>query len=106
MVLYYLLLALIFNLILSINGTLISSAIIILSVIPPAWMTGYVFRVQAMKATSPQEPGQTYSADLAGSSLGFILVSGVAVPALGIRNSIILLALLLLAGILPGTKNR
>ena len=44
-----------------------------------------------------------YSADLAGSALGFILVTGVAIPALGIQASIFILSSLIFAGVLFGT---
>jgi hypothetical protein len=44
-----------------------------------------------------------YSADLAGSALGFILVTGVAIPVLGIQTSIFLLSSLIFAGLLFGT---
>jgi hypothetical protein len=44
-----------------------------------------------------------YSADLAGSALGFILVTGVAIPIFGIKTSIFLLASLIFTGLLFGT---
>lgn len=104
LVIYYVALALCFNLISGFRGAFIPVLLILLSIILPSWMTGHIFRELTTGNKEVTGPGATYSADLAGSALGFILISGVAVPALGIRNSIILLAVFILAGILFGTK--
>jgi hypothetical protein len=101
---YYIVLALCFNLILAFRGIFAPVMIILLSVVIPSWMTGHIFRELTNGNSDPSGAGSTYSADLAGSALGFILLSGIAVPAFGIRNSIILLAVLIFTGILLGTK--
>jgi hypothetical protein len=49
------------------------------------------------------DPASVYSADLAGSALGFVIVSGLAIPALGIRMTIILLSAIIFAALLFGT---
>jgi spermidine synthase len=104
LLIYYVVLALCFNLILGFRGVFAPVLLILLSVIFPSWLTGHIFRELTTGNKEVTGPGTTYSADLTGSALGFILISGVAVPALGIRNSIILLAVLIFAGILFGTK--
>ncbi len=80
-----------------------SIVLIILSVFLPALYTGHIFRVMTINAKEIETSSAIYSADLAGSALGFILISGFAVPALGIQVSIFLLALLILGGFLFGT---
>jgi hypothetical protein len=105
LVIYYIIIALCFNLILSFKGVFAPVILIVFSVILPSWMTGHIFREMTIQKAEISAPGATYSADLAGSALGFILISGVTVPAFGIRNSIILLAALIFAGILFGTKS-
>jgi hypothetical protein len=63
----------------------------------PAFLTGHIFR----ELTSYQEnTAVIYSADLAGSALGFVLISGLAVPVLGIRTSVFLLGMLTLGGVI------
>jgi len=104
LIVYYVAIALCFNLILSVRGVLAPVLIIILSVIIPSWMTGHIFRELTSGNSDPSGAGATYSADLAGSALGFILLTGVAVPAFGIRKSIILLAVLIFVGVAFGTK--
>jgi hypothetical protein len=104
LVVYYVVLALCFNLILSVRGVFAPVLIIILTVIIPSWMTGHIFRELTTGDSNPSGAGATYSADLSGSALGFILLTGVAVPALGIRSSILLLAILIFTGVVFGTK--
>jgi spermidine synthase len=104
LIIYYLALALCFNLILTFKGIFAPVIIILLTVVIPSWMTGHIFRELTEGNSDPSGAGATYSADLAGSALGFILISGIAVPAFGIRNSIILLSMLIFTGLLFGTK--
>lgn len=76
--------------------------LIILLAFLPALLTGKIFHELTMnKEISAASP--VYSADLAGSALGFILVTGVAIPVLGIKTSIFLLSSLIFAGLLFGT---
>lgn len=105
LVIYYLLLALMFNLLLKINPVFIQVVIILLVVIVPSYLTGHIFTEITVNNAGKDPAGATYSADLAGSALGFVLVSWIAVPAIGIRYSIILMAGLIFTGILFGTKS-
>jgi hypothetical protein len=74
-----------------------------LSGILPALFTGSIFRELTIGkdglATSPA----IYSADLAGSAFGFIFISGIIIPAFGIRISIFLLSAMVFTGILIWT---
>jgi spermidine synthase len=104
LVMYYVVLGLFFNLILSARGSFAPVLIILLSVVIPSCMTGHIFREITSGNPDSSGAGATYSADLAGSALGFIILTGVAVPAFGLRNSIFLLAVLIFAGVIVGTK--
>ena len=77
--------------------------LIILLVILPSYLTGHIFHELTVTEKAGPDAGLTYGADLAGSALGFILISGMIVPAFGIRVSIFSLALLIFAGILSGS---
>jgi spermidine synthase len=105
LVIYYIAIAFSFNLVLDLKGALAPVIVILISVILPSWITGNIFRELTIRYSEASAPGAIYSADLAGSALGFILISGVAVPAFGIRDSIILLAVLIFAGIIFSAKN-
>jgi spermidine synthase len=102
----YLAIGLSFSLIHTGRGTFIPVLVIMLTTAVPSFITGNIFRELTTGTLQKEGAGATYSADLAGSALGFIILSGVAVPAFGIRNSIILLSLLIFAGIIFGTKGK
>jgi hypothetical protein len=105
LVIYYIVIAICFNLLLNLKGVYAPVILILFSVVLPSWLTGHIFRELTIRRAEFMASGATYSADLAGSALGFILISGVAIPAFGIKNSIILLAVLIFAGILFGTNS-
>jgi hypothetical protein len=100
---FYLLTGLLYGQILLINSGIAAIVLMVLAGFLPAIFTGHLFRVLTMKSDPSGTPAQVYSADLAGSAFGFILVAGLLVPALGIRLSVILLALMIFAGFLFGT---
>ncbi|MCX6254207.1 MAG: hypothetical protein NTV31_06985, partial [Bacteroidia bacterium] len=93
---------LIYNYILALRSGLPAICLIILSAFLPALLTGHIFRELTMKTEGTQISSAIYSADLAGSAFGFILMSGVAIPAFGIKVSIFLLSSLIFAGFLFG----
>ncbi len=80
----------------------IVSIILILSFIS-SFITGHLFNILTDSSDSPAEPAKIYSADLTGSALGFISLSGIVLPLLGIRDSIYLLSAIIFAGFLFGT---
>lgn len=104
LLIYYVIIAFSYDSLTALNGAVIISLVIITSVLIPSFMTGHLFRVLTSPSNNRTSPGMTYSADLAGSAMGFILVTGVTVPLLGIRVSIFFISLLILIGILFGTN--
>jgi spermidine synthase len=101
---FYIGFGLIFNHILSLKSGVAAVSLIILSVFLPAVYTGQIFRELTMKTQGKTGSSAIYSADLAGSAFGFIVISGFAVPAFGIQVSILLLSSLIIAGFLFGLK--
>jgi spermidine synthase len=106
LILYYIGTGLIYNFILAMNSGLPAVCIIILSAFVPALFTGHIFRELTLRSDAISAPSPVYSADLAGSAFGFILISGFAVPVLGIQVSIYLLSALIFTGFLFGTISR
>jgi spermidine synthase len=94
---------LVYNYMLTLKSWVPAVGIIIFSVFLPAFFTGHLFRELTMKTEGITKPSAIYSADLAGSAFGFMLICGFAVPALGIKVSIFLLSSLIFAGFLFGT---
>lgn len=103
LVIYYSVFALLINVILSL-GAFPAIAIILISALLPSFFTGHLFRELTRRDSDGSESAITYSADLAGSAFGFLVISGVAVPLIGLKASIFLLAGLIFAGILFGTN--
>jgi spermidine synthase len=99
---FYVGIGLIYNNILDLKIELPAIGLLILTGFLPALLTGNVFRVLTIKPEVPATLSGIYSADLAGSAFGFIFMSGIAVPAFGIRVSIFLLSFLIFAGFLFG----
>jgi spermidine synthase len=103
LIIFYLLTGLFFNNILKAeNSFLIISLILTLTFIP-ALFTGQLFRKLSERNDLYSNPSAIYSADLAGSALGFIFISGLAIPTLGVRITIYLLSALILTAFLFGT---
>lgn len=107
LIFFYISIGLIYNYILALKSGLPAVGIIVLSAFLPALLTGHIFRELSLKTSGSKETSAIYSADLAGSAFGFMLISGFAVPALGIKVSIFILSSLIFAGFLFGTiKNK
>jgi len=102
LILFYVGIGLIYRGILILNSGLPAIVLLILSAFLPALLTGNIFRA-ITGADNSGTLSATYSADLAGSAFGFILMAGLAVPAFGIRISIFILASLIFTGFLLGT---
>lgn len=103
LIFFYIGIGLIYNYMLTLNSELPAIIIIIISAFLPALITGHLFRELTHKSEGSSMPSTTYSADLAGSAFGFILISGLTVPIFGIKISIFLLSALIFAGIAFGT---
>jgi hypothetical protein len=100
---FYACFALIYSNILLIKHIVPAVSFIFLASFVPALLTGHIFRELTQKSGSINASPAIYSADLAGSAFGFILISGFAVPAFGIKVSIYILSSLILTGFLFGT---
>jgi spermidine synthase len=86
--------------IMAINIPLIVVILLIISGFIPAVITGSFFRDLTSGKIINSDPSSVYSADLAGSAMGFIIFSGVSVPLLGITKSLFILPMLVFAGFL------
>jgi spermidine synthase len=101
--LFYAASGMIFNNIIGINHELYALAVILPGAFLPAAVTGHIFQGLTAGQDEINTVSSVYSADLAGSAMGFILTAGVLIPALGIQYSIFLLSALIFAGLLFGT---
>jgi spermidine synthase len=101
---YYAAAGLTFVKILDIKASFPATVIIILATLLPSFITGHLFREMTKPAFAESTPSSVYSADLAGSAIGFIVVSGIVVPLLGIKFSLFFLSLIIFAGFLFGTN--
>jgi hypothetical protein len=100
---FYIGFALIYNYILILKSGLPSILLLIISGFLPALYTGHIFRKLTISINKGSATSAIYSADLTGSAFGFMIISGFAVPAFGIRVSILFLSALIFAGFLFGT---
>jgi spermidine synthase len=101
--LFYAATGIIYNYIIGINHEFPALVIIISGAFLPAAFTGHIFQNLTAGQDAITASSSVYSADMAGSALGFILTAGVVIPALGIQFSIFLLSGLIFAGLLFGT---
>jgi hypothetical protein len=102
LVLFYLFSAFISEKLININSLMLETLIILLLSFLPSFLTGRIFRLTTEK-NGKGSASAVYSADMAGAALGFIAVSGIAVPLLGIKLTLFLLSGLIFAGFLLAT---
>jgi spermidine synthase len=103
LVIFYICAGLIFNKIPEAGSYFISAVLLLIFIFIPSVLTGQLFSIMTNRKELFSDPSSVYSADLIGSALGFVIVSGLAIPALGIRMTIILLSTLIFAAFLFGT---
>ena len=103
LLLYYLIIAVLTDAFISVSG-IAGSVLIIAAVLPPSFITGTLFRKLTINDENGIISSSVYTADLAGSALGFILISALIVPVFGIRVSLLFLSGLIFAGMLFGTN--
>ncbi len=103
LIFYYLFFGLFYNSIFVLKSGFFAIAFLIFSAFVPALFTGRIFREITGKSEGLSAPSGVYSSDLAGSALGFILMTGIAIPAFGIQASVFLMSGLIFAGFLLGT---
>jgi hypothetical protein len=104
LVLFYVLAASAYDPILKTKSSLLAISLILMLSFLPAFITGNIFRgFTRERSNGDKYTASVYSADLSGSALGFIVVSGFVVPAMGTSSAIYFLGLLVFAGFLFGT---
>ena len=105
LVVFYIIFGITYNFMIELKGVFLQVMLIIVSGFLPAFITGQIFNELTLKVEGKEFSSSpaVYSADLAGSAFGFIFISGVIIPAFGIRISIFLLSVLVLTGILIST---
>lgn len=104
LVLFYALTAYAYDPILNTESRFFAICMIMLLSFIPAFITGNIFReLTRDNSKGDNYTAALYSADLSGSALGFIVVSGFAVPTFGTSATIYFLGLLVFAGFLFGT---
>lgn len=92
--------------VMTINTHAVVAGLLIISGFIPAVITGSFFRDLTSGNIVNSDPSSVYSADLAGSAVGFIVFSGVSVPLIGISNSLFVLPVLIFAGFLHTLRNK
>jgi spermidine synthase len=100
LVLMYIITGLSVEKIMMLNGRFIVTGLLVLSGFFPAVITGSFFRELTSPGNLQANSSEVYSADLAGSAAGFIIFSGLTVPLLGVRHSLFLLPVMIIAGFL------
>lgn len=100
LIIYYCLMYLFAGSIISSGDKFMVTASLIISGFIPAMITGNIFREFTAVNSLSKESSAVYGADLLGSALGCLAFSGLIVPFLGIKPSLIVFPLLVLAGYL------
>jgi spermidine synthase len=100
LVLFYLATGLLANPITEMRSAFLVTILLVSITFIPSIITGHMFRILTLGPENNPDSSAVYSADLAGSALGFILISGLIIPTLGIRSSIFILAALVFTGFL------
>mgnify|MGYP000883808731 CR=1 FL=1 len=77
----------------------VSGIFLVMSFIP-SLMTGYIFKLISERDAKESVPARVYSSDLAGSALGFIVISGFTLPFLGSGYTLLILSLLIFTGLI------
>jgi hypothetical protein len=104
---FYLVMAVSAEAVLGISSRFLIIGILILSGFIPAIITGNIFRELTRTQAGSNDTSVVYGSDLAGSAIGFLAFSGLAIPLAGIIPSLFILPALILAGlvfIIFGTK--
>ena len=104
LILFYVLTASVYEPILKTESRVLAICLMMILSFIPAFITGNIFRNFTQdKRNTTRDTASVCSADLAGSALGFIAVSGFAVPVFGTSATIYFLGLLVFTGFLFGT---
>lgn len=102
LIIFYIVFGILYDNILAMKSSVLAVILIMFSGMIPALFTGHIFRELTGKTDGISGTPAVYSADLSGSAFGFIFITGFAVPVIGIKASVYLLAALVFSGILFG----
>jgi spermidine synthase len=103
LLLFYVIAGSLFNLLSALDGKILPSIIMMILAFIPAFLTGNIFSELSRMGGNDQVISEIYAADLAGSSLGFLLTAAIMIPLIGLQYSIFLMSLFIFAGLLLGT---
>ena len=103
LVFYYLFFGLFYEHIFGLKSGFPAIVFIIFSAFLPALVTGRIFRELSNSSGPETTVSSIYSSDLAGSALGFIAMTGIAIPVFGIQVSVYLLSGFVFTGFLLAT---
>ena len=104
LILFYVFFGMIINRILLLEQPVIIILLTILLSFIPAFLTGRLFRSLSNDISISNNIGEIYSADLAGSAFGFVIVSGLLLSVLGIQLTIFIFAGFIIAGLISLTQ--
>lgn len=102
----YILIALASGRILQMNNRIVLTGLLVISGFFPAFLTGNFFRNLTLDYKSDYNVSRIYSADLAGSSVGFIIFSSFIIPLVGISVALSFLSVLIFIGYLLSAIGR
>lgn len=85
------------------NSSVVVFILITLSLIP-AFFTGSLFRVLSVHTEDKISTAGVYSSDLAGSALGFIIISAISLPLAGTDGTFIILSAITITGLIFAFK--
>jgi spermidine synthase len=97
---YYLIIYFISGILIRLDGKAAVTILLMLAGFLPAVVTGNLFREFSGDRTNGSDSSRVYGADLAGSAMGCIIFSGLAVPLFGIKISLLIFPVFILAGFL------
>ncbi|HLN19686.1 MAG TPA: hypothetical protein VK213_01255 [Bacteroidales bacterium] len=102
LIIFYALFALLSGWFLKSEAAIFSAGILILTSMIPAFITGNLFS-RLTGSGREEKTFEIYSADLAGSALGFVVLSAISLPAIGIQNSLFLICMIVISGTIFGS---
>lgn len=97
---FYIVAGLLFNFLSALTPGIPSVVILMMLAFIPGLLTGNIFNELTAKK---DDASGIYSADLSGSALGFIIISAIAIPLVGLQLSIFLLSGFIFTGFVFGT---
>jgi len=100
LLLFYLFTFIIFNKIIVLNSIFAGILLFLVLSFIPSFFTGSLFKVMTEGKGENSGPSGVYGSDLAGSSLGFIAISGITIPLAGTAGTLLIISALILIGLI------